>query len=408
MGGGLPRRGERLLRVHDHRGRRPRSDRSTACRSCSASAASTTSPSARCRTCAGGGTAAPVRVGNGAWDQRQIDVYGELLGAAHRLADQLRRPRRRHPAVPRRAAPTRPPTRWTEQGPGHLGGARRAAALPLLQGDVLGRARPGDRPRRPARREPTASTGWKRTREEIWHDRPPRRLERRGRRVHPVVRLRRPRRVEPDDGRSSASCRPTTRGCWPPSTRSRQRLTDERGLVYRYRTADGVDGLAGEEGTFLLCTFWLAQALALAGQVDRARAVFERAAAFVNDVGLLAEEVDPSDRRAARQLPAGLQPHRPGQRGLGDLPGAGRACWSGPEPEPGPEPGPWPLSATAAPRRPRARSATSGAPPQRIPARYAERGCDNPAPAGSVRTTAGHRCLVASGGSSSCTVTTAS
>ena len=51
-----------------------------------------------------------------------------------------------------------------------------------------------------------------------------------------------------------------------------QRLTDERGLVYRYRTEDGVDGLAGEEGTFLLCTFWLAQALAMAGQVDRARA----------------------------------------------------------------------------------------------------------------------------------------
>ena len=69
-------------------------------------------------------------------------------------------------------------------------------------------------------------------------------------------------------------------------------LTDERGLVYRYRTTEGVDGLAGEEGTFLLCTFWLAQALALSGQVDRATAVFERAAGFVNDVGLLAEEVD--------------------------------------------------------------------------------------------------------------------
>jgi GH15 family glucan-1,4-alpha-glucosidase len=72
-----------------------------------------------------------------------------------------------------------------------------------------------------------------------------------------------------------------------------QRLTDERGLVYRYRAEEGVDGLAGEEGTFLLCTFWLARALAKSGQVERARAVFARAAAFVNDVGLLAEEVDP-------------------------------------------------------------------------------------------------------------------
>ena len=46
------------------------------------------------------------------------------------------------------------------------------------------------------------------------------------------------------------------------------RLTDARGLVYRYRTLDGLDG---EEGTFLLCTFWLAQALARAGRPDRAR-----------------------------------------------------------------------------------------------------------------------------------------
>src|SRR5216117_529213 len=47
------------------------------------------------------------------------------------------------------------------------------------------------------------------------------------------------------------------------------RLTDERGLVYRYL---GHDGLSGEEGTFLLCTFWLAQAQALAGEVDEATA----------------------------------------------------------------------------------------------------------------------------------------
>ena len=68
------------------------------------------------------------------------------------------------------------------------------------------------------------------------------------------------------------------------------RLTDERGLVYRYLTRDG---LAGEEGTFLLCTFWLAHAQALAGDVEAATATFERAVAAINDVGLLAEEVDP-------------------------------------------------------------------------------------------------------------------
>ena len=68
-------------------------------------------------------------------------------------------------------------------------------------------------------------------------------------------------------------------------------LTDEHGLVYRY-LAD--DGLEGGEGTFLLCTFWLAEALALAGEQERARETFERAIGFVNDVGLLAEEVDGS------------------------------------------------------------------------------------------------------------------
>ena len=67
------------------------------------------------------------------------------------------------------------------------------------------------------------------------------------------------------------------------------RLTDERGLVYRYLAHDG---LAGEEGTFLLCTFWLAQAQALAGELNQAAGTFERAVAAINDVGLLAEEVD--------------------------------------------------------------------------------------------------------------------
>ena len=67
------------------------------------------------------------------------------------------------------------------------------------------------------------------------------------------------------------------------------RLTDERGLVYRYLAHDG---LVGEEGTFLLCTFWLAQAQAMAGEVEAATATFERAVAAINDVGLLAEEVD--------------------------------------------------------------------------------------------------------------------
>jgi GH15 family glucan-1,4-alpha-glucosidase len=69
------------------------------------------------------------------------------------------------------------------------------------------------------------------------------------------------------------------------------RLTDERGLVYRYLSHDGLEG---EEGTFLICTFWLAQAQAMAGELEQAKTTFERTIAYANDVGLLSEEVDPA------------------------------------------------------------------------------------------------------------------
>lgn len=69
-----------------------------------------------------------------------------------------------------------------------------------------------------------------------------------------------------------------------------ERLRAGRGLVRRYET--GTDGLDGDEGAFVMCTFWLAQALALTGRVERAREVFEEAAACANDLGLMSEEVD--------------------------------------------------------------------------------------------------------------------
>lgn len=62
------------------------------------------------------------------------------------------------------------------------------------------------------------------------------------------------------------------------------------GLLHRYQ---GADGLAGEESTFVLCTYWLAECLALAGEPAAARVVFERVTAYANDVGLLSEEADP-------------------------------------------------------------------------------------------------------------------
>jgi GH15 family glucan-1,4-alpha-glucosidase len=74
------------------------------------------------------------------------------------------------------------------------------------------------------------------------------------------------------------------------------------GLVYRYTTSDGagaVDGLPEGEGAFLACSFWLAGNYALLGRLDDARALFERLLSLRNDVGLLAEEYDP---RSGRQL----------------------------------------------------------------------------------------------------------
>jgi len=78
------------------------------------------------------------------------------------------------------------------------------------------------------------------------------------------------------------------------------RLTDDRGLVFRYRSHDGLEG---EEGTFLICTFWLAQALAEAGELERARRKFEQAIAYANDVGLLSEEVDPESGELLGNFP---------------------------------------------------------------------------------------------------------
>jgi GH15 family glucan-1,4-alpha-glucosidase len=61
--------------------------------------------------------------------------------------------------------------------------------------------------------------------------------------------------------------------------------------VYRYDIEKLPDGLAGEEGTFSLCTFWLVEALTRAGKVDEARLVFEQMLGYANHLGLYAEEI---------------------------------------------------------------------------------------------------------------------
>jgi len=78
---------------------------------------------------------------------------------------------------------------------------------------------------------------------------------------------------------------------------------EEGGLVKRYRRRDG---LAGQEGTFLPCTFWLAECLAKQGRVTEAREVFDRGVATGNDLGLFAEEFDPAKGEMLGNFPQGL------------------------------------------------------------------------------------------------------
>ncbi|MGZ4615948.1 MAG: glycoside hydrolase family 15 protein [Actinomycetes bacterium] len=231
----------------------------------------------------------PVRVGNGAWEQSQVDVYGELLGAASRLADQLENidddTKRFLVACADAAA-----TSWTQKDQGIWevrGEPRDFLYSKVMCWVALDRAIAlADRLDASAKVD-----AWKHTREQIfetvvndgWSEEAGAFTQYIGSTALDASNLMMPivGFLPADDPRMLATIDAIEAG-----------LTDERGLVYRYRTAEGVDGLTGEEGTFLLCTFWLAQALAMSGQVDRATAVFKRAVAFANDVGLLAEEVD--------------------------------------------------------------------------------------------------------------------
>ena len=76
------------------------------------------------------------------------------------------------------------------------------------------------------------------------------------------------------------------------------------GFVLRYRTNENnVDGLPGHEGVFMLCSFWLADCLHLIGRKDDARALFERLLTLQNDLGLMAEEYEPRDQRQLGNFP---------------------------------------------------------------------------------------------------------
>ena len=77
----------------------------------------------------------------------------------------------------------------------------------------------------------------------------------------------------------------------------------ENGFVLRYRTDETDDGLSGKEGTFLICSFWLVSALAIVGEVQRARDLMERLLRIASPLGLYAEEFDADTGRHLGNFP---------------------------------------------------------------------------------------------------------
>jgi alpha,alpha-trehalase len=229
----------------------------------------------------------PVRVGNAAWSQRQLDVYGELLSAVHLLREQM------GPFGPEIAgflidvaeAACR---RWRQPDhgiweiraePRHFLHSKLMCWVALERALDLGESIGADDDRRHR---------WQVERDEIrrtileqgWSERTGAFTQTLGgdaldasTLLIPIVGF-----LPGNDYRVRATVDAVA-----------ERLTNSRGMVYRYLVADGLEG---EEGSFLLCTFWLAHALALGGDVTRSRDVFTRAASFANDLGLLAEEAD--------------------------------------------------------------------------------------------------------------------
>ncbi|MCF5602186.1 glycoside hydrolase family 15 protein, partial [Pseudomonas syringae] len=82
-----------------------------------------------------------------------------------------------------------------------------------------------------------------------------------------------------------------------------ERTLMQDGLLLRYDNERSDDGVAGREGTFLVCSFWLADAYVLLGRADDASRLFERLCGLCNDVGLLAEQYDPKDGRMLGNFP---------------------------------------------------------------------------------------------------------
>ncbi|HEY7122708.1 MAG TPA: glycoside hydrolase family 15 protein [Ktedonobacterales bacterium] len=252
----------------------------------------------------GYGGSRPVRIGNGAALQRQLDVYGEVADAAYRYL--------RH-------------TGFHQQHDGGDGRDVRALAT-LLAEYVLNHAHDKDRGIWEVRGQPQAFVY---SRAMCWaaldrackiasHYRHNGRLEQWARvrdALHADIlahgyneRLQSFTQAYGSNALDASNLRLLLTGFLPPDDprmvatveTTAQRLAGPGGLIYRYRAPEGEgegpttdDGLPGKEGAFLVCTFWLIESLCYLGRVDEARERFEQLLAFASPLGLFSEEVDP-------------------------------------------------------------------------------------------------------------------
>ena len=240
----------------------------------------------------------PVRTGNGAFDQRQNDVFGAALDSVllHTRRSQ-RLPRRLWPLIQSQAECAKAVWRKPDQGiweargkPQHYVSSKLMCWVAMDRAAKLAEIR-GDR---------DIAAGWRaeRRRDKGRHPRPrPRRTwgaaaalrHRIARRLDPAGRT---LRLPPaDDSRLKASVLAIA-----------DELT-ENGFVLRYRTNETDDGLSGKEGTFVICSFWLVSALAIVGEMQRARDLMQRLAKVASPLGLYAEEFDVETGRHLGNFP---------------------------------------------------------------------------------------------------------
>jgi alpha,alpha-trehalase len=242
----------------------------------------------------GYGGAQPVRTGNGAFQQRQNDVYGAVLDAIllhTRHSERL--PRRLWPIVlsqaERATAVWREPDQgiWEARGaPQHYVSSKLMCWVALDRASQLANIR-GDH---------THEQAWQATAAEIRADIL----------AHGVSDRQVLRQHYDTDALDASNLLAAIFGFLPredPVLRASvlaiaDELTED-GFVLRYRTEETDDGLSGKEGTFLICSFWLVSALTRIGEVQRARDLMERLLRISSPLGLFAEEFD---ARTARHL----------------------------------------------------------------------------------------------------------